>query len=254
MNAVPSYPPGTPMWVDVSSPDVEAAARFYGQLFGWDAEDLGEQAGHYTMFRKNGKMVAAGSPLQEGAGPASWTTYVGTSDAAETARSVSEAGGQVVMPPFDVFNSGTMAGFMDPGGAFFCVWQPKEHKGAELVNAPGGFCWNELTTRDVEGVKGFYNRVFGWGAETQAVEGRRPYTMWTLNGKPIAGGMVMDDAFPPDVPPHWVVYFAVADVEASAAKTHELGGRASPIMDSPAGRFAIINDPHGAVFAVIQLS
>jgi len=245
---MPSYPPGTPMWVDVSSPDVPAAARFYSQLFGWQAEDLGEESGHYTMFRKNGKMVAAASATQEGGGPPSWTTYVSSTDAAESARKAAEAGGQVVLPAFDVLNSGTMAGFLDPAGAFICVWQPKEHVGAELINEPGSFCWTELTTRDLAGAHAFYPRVFGWG-----VQDHPGYTEWTVDGRPIAGGMQMGDNFPPDVPPHWVVYFAVDDVEASAAQAQALGGHASPIMESPAGRFSIVNDPHGAVFAIIKL-
>jgi predicted enzyme related to lactoylglutathione lyase len=249
MSAAPSYPPGTPMWVDVSSPDIQAAARFYAQLFGWEADDLGEEAGHYTMFRKGGKMVAAGSPLQDDGSPPTWTTYICTSDATESARKVSEAGGRVIVEPFDVFNSGRMAIFQDPAGAFFAVWEPKEHVGAELVNAPGSFCWNELTTRDVEGAQTFYPRVFGWG-----VKANPGYTEWTIEGRSIAGALQMGDNFPPGVPPHWVVYFAVDDAQAAAAKAKELGGTASPIMDSPAGQFSIVNDPHGAVFAVIKLS
>ncbi|HKH67836.1 MAG TPA: VOC family protein, partial [Reyranella sp.] len=126
---------------------------------------------------------------------------------------------------------------------------PNEHQGAELANQAGGFCWTELTTRDIDAAKAFYPRVFGWG-----VKDHPGYTEWTIDDRSIAGAMTMGDNFPPEVPPHWVVYFAVEDADATAAKAQELGGRASPIMDSPAGRFAILNDPHGAVFAVIKLS
>jgi hypothetical protein len=200
------------------------------------------------MFRKNGKMVAAASSLQDGGHP-SWTTYVCTPDAQESAKKVAEAGGQVMVQPFDVFNSGRMAIFQDAGGAFFAVWEPKEHQGAELANEPGSFCWTELTTRDVDKAKAFYPRVFGWG-----IKDNPGYTEFTVNDRSIAGMLKMGDNFPPEVPPHWVVYFAVEDADATAAKAQELGGRASPIMDSPAGRFSIVNDPHGAVFAVIKVS
>src|ERR1051326_5937669 len=121
--STPTYAPGTPMWIDHTSPDVAAAARFYDQLFGWTSEDLGEEAGHYTMFRSNGKMVAATTPPMNPGTPSVWSTYIATNDAAATARKVTEAGGQVLMPPFQVMDSGTMAVFTDPTGAVFCVWQ-----------------------------------------------------------------------------------------------------------------------------------
>src|SRR5215210_6034585 len=125
----PSYPPGTPTWVDLTTPDVNAAARFYGELFGWEAEDLGQHAGHYHMFRKDGKMVAAATPMDPNQHPA-WATYIATDDANATAAKVREAGGQVVMEPFDVMDSGRMAVFQDPAGAFIAAWQPGTHKGA----------------------------------------------------------------------------------------------------------------------------
>src|SRR5206468_4177472 len=112
-STAPSYPPGTPMWVDLTSPDVKAAARFYGELFGWQAEDLGEEAGHYHMFRKDGKMVAAANAPMSPGQPAAWTSYVATDDANATAAKVREAGGQVAMEPFDVMGAGRMAVFQD---------------------------------------------------------------------------------------------------------------------------------------------
>jgi uncharacterized protein len=146
MTATPSYPAGTPIWVDLSSPDPAASARFYGALFGWEGEDLGEQAGHYHMFRKDGKTAAGASQTQGGAPPA-WSTYVATDDADGTAAKVSQAGGQVIVAPFDVMDQGRMAVFADPSGAFFSIWRSAAMNGAEHMNAPGGFCWNELSSR-----------------------------------------------------------------------------------------------------------
>ena len=242
------------MWVDVTIPDVVAGARFYGQLFGWDAEDMGEEAGHYTMFRKGGKMVAAASPPQNPQAPPSWTTYFATTDASASAKAVKDAGGQVVMDAFDVMDAGRMAGFMDPGGAFFCAWQPGQHKGAELVNEPGSFTWNELHTRDLNAAKQFYPKVFGLGVKENAY-GDSTYVEWQLGGRSIAGAMTMDPSMPAQMPSFWLVYFAVADTDAAVAKAKELGGKvlAGP-MDAPPGRFAILSDPFGASFAVIKIA
>ncbi len=241
------------MWVDMSTTDLPAAVRFYSELFGWQGEDLGEEAGHYTMMRKDGKMAAAIGPQMNPQAPPSWTSYMATTDAAESASKVKDAGGQVVMEPFDVMQAGRMAGFMDPSGAFICVWQPGQHRGAELVNAPGGFCWTELHTRDTEAAKRFYPSVFGWGVKENSYEGGT-YIEWTVNDRSIAGGMQMGDNYPPQVPPHWLVYFAVDDTDAAVGKIEQLGGKVvMPAMDSPAGRFAVVSDPQGAAFAVIKI-
>jgi len=242
------------MWVDLATPDVNAAARFYGGLFGWAAEDLGEQAGHYHMFRKDGKMVAAASAPMSPDQPPAWTSYVSTDDANATAAKVREAGGQVAVEPFDVMDAGRMAVFKDPTGAYIAVWQSGNHKGAELANEPGSFTWNELQTRDIAAAKQFYPKVFGWGIKDSEM-GPMSYTEWQVGGRSIAGGMAMDPSTPAAVPPHWLVYFAVEDTDAAAAKAKELGGQVmvGPV-DSPAGKFAILTDPAGAAFAIIKIS
>jgi predicted enzyme related to lactoylglutathione lyase len=242
------------MWIDLATPDVQASNRFYGELFGWEAEDLGEEAGHYTMYRKGGKMVAAGSPVQDPAQPPAWTTYVSTADANASAAKVREAGGQVAMEPFDVMDAGRMAVFQDPTGAFIAVWEPKQHQGAELANEPGSFTWNELQTRDMDAAKRFYTRVFDWGVKDSPM-GPTSYTEWLVNGRSIAGGMPMSDQVPANVPPHWLVYFAVDDTDAAVARVQELGGKVmAPAMDSPAGRLAVLTDPTGAAFAIIKIA
>jgi hypothetical protein len=248
------YAPGTPSWVDIGT-DVEGAKEFYGSLFGWSAQDAGpsEETGGYGFFLKDGKMVAGYGP-QQTPGPPFWTTYVSVADADETAKKVEQAGGTVVMAPMDVMGAGRMAVFQDPQGAFVSAWQPGEHQGAQLVNEPGALCWNELNTRDVEGSKAFYTEAFGWDSVTHT-EGPMPYTEFKVGGESIAGMMPMPPMIPAQVPPHWLVYFAVADTDASVAKATELGGAVRmPPMDVPVGRFSVLGDPQGATFAVIRLS
>jgi predicted enzyme related to lactoylglutathione lyase len=254
MSEVPNTAPGTPIWVDLTTPDVQASTRFYGGLFGWEAEDLGEQAGHYNMFRKDGKMVAAATPPMDPNQHPAWTTYVSTPDASATAAKVREAGGKVVTEPFAVMDSGSMGVFQDPTGAYFAVWQPGQHKGAELFNTPGSLTWNELSTRDIGAAKAFYSKVFGWGAKDSPM-GDTSYTEFQIDGKSIAGGMPMGANFPPNVPPNWLVYFAVDDTDATVAKAQELGAQVLMAkQDSPAGPFAVLMDPQGAAFAVIKVS
>jgi len=243
------------MWVDHTTPDVQASARFYSQLFGWDAQDMGEQMGHYTIFRYKGKMVAATTPPMNPGTPTVWSTYIATANAEETAKKVSEAGGQVLMAPFTVMDQGTMGVFQDPSGAVFCVWQPGVHKGAELVNQPVSFSWNELATKDMNAAKEFYSKVFGWTPKGSPMPDGTEYVEWQLNGKSIGGGMTMGSNFPPNVPPHWLVYFTVNNADDSVKRLQELGGNVMvPPTDIPQGRFSVVADPLGAPFAVIQLA
>lgn len=255
-----SYEPGTPSWVDVSSPDVDAAVSFYEQLFGWEASEAGdpEETGGYRMFTQDGKPVAGAGPIQAEGHPPVWTTYVTVEDADATAEKVKAAGGSVFMEPTDVMTAGRMAIFADPAGAVFAVWEPKEHIGAMIVNEPNSLTWNELRTRDTEGAKAFYAAVFGW--DGMAFPDMDGYTIWTLggsgpeNGK---GGMI-DMAvtpIPDEVPPHWDVAFAVVDADAMAARCAELGGNVIvPAMDISVGRMVGLQDPTGAMFTAIKLA
>ncbi len=255
-----SYEHGTPSWIDVAAPDVDAAVEFYEQLFGWKAGQAGdpEETGGYRMFMQGDKAVAGAMPIQNEGQPPSWTTYVTVDDADATAEKVKVAGGSVLVEPMDVMSAGRMAVFMDPAGAAFAVWQAGEHVGSQLVNEPNSLAWNELRTRDPEGAKKFYSEVFGW--DPMAFEGMDGYTIWTVgghapeNGK---GGMLDMAAtpIPDEVPPHWDVNIAVEDADAMAAKCTELGGAVTvPPMDIPVGRMAGLQDPAGAMFTVIKLA
>src|SRR5688572_8759415 len=134
-----AYPPGTPSYVDIGTPDPEAASKFYSALFGWTVNDLGEEAGGYRMAQIAGDDVAGIGPAQN-PGPPYWTTYFTVEDADITAKKVEAAGGSVLAAPFDVFDGGRMAVFMDPNGAAFNVWQPKGSIGAYRVNEHGTLC------------------------------------------------------------------------------------------------------------------
>jgi predicted enzyme related to lactoylglutathione lyase len=204
------------------------------------------------MCTLRGRPVAGLGP-QVSPGPPFWTTYVTVDDVDATTEAVTGAGGQVIMEPLDVLDAGRMAVFADPAGAAFSVWQAMAHVGAGIVNEPGTLSWNELMTTDVEGAKAFYQAVFGWSAVTH--EGEMPYTEFKVNDRSIAGMMAKPPMVPDEVPPHWSVYFAVEDTDATVAKVAELGGQlVMPARDIDPGRFAVVSDPAGATFNVIALA
>ena len=251
------HKPGTPSWVDLASPDVEATKAFYTGLFGWQAYTVPDPgAGGYTILRKGEDSVAAIGPVQGEGQPPVWNWYAATADADETARRVEAAGGKILAAPFDVLDAGRMAAFLDTSGAAFTVWQANQMPGAGVVHEPGSLEWVELMTRDPEGAVEFYTRVFGWGTEV-STDPAMPYTQFTVDGESVAGMMSMvGDQWPAELPDHWMVYFAVEDVDAACARVPELGGTvAQQPMDIPGvGRFAVVIDPVGAHFSVLRMA
>jgi predicted enzyme related to lactoylglutathione lyase len=247
------YEAGVPSWVDIGVPDKQAAADFYGGLFGWDAPEGPPEAGGYRVAVVRDRAVA-GIGDQQNPGHPVWATYIAVDDADAVAAKVLAAGGQVLLPAMDVLDVGRMAVFADPQGAVFSVWQAGTHPGAEVVNEPGTWSWSELVTTDVDAAKGFYGDVFGWTANTAGPGPTGDYTEWQVGGRSVGGMMQKPPMMPAEVPPHWAVYFAVTDTDAAAARVKELGGTViMPPMDIEPGRFATVADPFGAVFNVIAL-
>ena len=248
-----SYEPGTPSWVDLSTPDPAAAKRFYGELFGWEAQEAGppEETGGYAMFTLRGKLIAGVSPLMDENQPAVWSTYVSTDDADAVVARARDAGGQAIVEPMDVMDAGRMAFVMHPAGGAVGVWEPKRHTGAELVNEPGALAWNQLHTRDLDGAAAFYEAVFGW--RTADFGGM---SVFNLGDRGIGGLAPMREGMPEEVPAFWMTVFGTDDADATAAKAEELGGAVmAPPADIPdVGRFAVLTDPQAIAFGVIALA
>jgi predicted enzyme related to lactoylglutathione lyase len=246
------YAPGTPSWVDLQTSDPAGAKSFYTALFGWDYDDqpMGDDA-VYSMATKNGKHVAAVAPLPMPGVPPHWNTYVTVADVDATAAQVPAAGGSTMGEPFDVMDAGRMAIIADPTGAMLCIWQPKNHIGAYLVNEHGTLSWNELMAADVDTALAFYEKVFGW-KRNRVGSGDMEYNELKLGDRAIGGAMKPPM---PGIPAMWGVYFAVDDCDKAAETAAAKGGTVMQgPMDIPPGRMAVIADPAGAVFNVIKMT
>ena len=250
-----SYAPGTPCWIDLGTPDIAATTDFYRGLFGWTANEGPPEAGGYIIYNLGDQPVAGAGPLMNEGQPTAWTTYFATDDAAATAAKVEMAGGKTLMAPMQVMDVGQMGLFMDGGGAVFGAWQKGSFFGAGVANEPGSVTWNELMTRDIEAATAFYEQALGLGARVSAVAGGTSYTEFLVEDRSVAGMMdISGPEWPADLPAHWMVYFAVADTDETAARLVELGGSVSvPPGDIPIGRFAVVSDPQGAFFSIIKL-
>ncbi|MFD8870707.1 VOC family protein [Streptomyces sp. NPDC059590] len=285
-----AFAEGVPCWVDAMLPDLAAGKRFYGELFDWTFGAGEPRYGHYTQAFHNGRNVAALVPKPDGRLPTVWNIYFAVRDAAATAARIRAAGGRLISEPTRIGDFGVMVTAVDPGGAVFGLWQAGSHPGFEEHGTPGSYGWMELRTRDPERVDAFYRAVFGYGtvrlgkgsdgrsdgrsgegpgeasgeASGEGSEGRAggaDVVLWVDRGVPAEPGRAigaraaMGDRFPAEMPAHFLTCFVVADCDEAARTAPELGGRLLNGPEAtPYGRFAVLADNQGALFAVVDPS
>jgi predicted enzyme related to lactoylglutathione lyase len=259
MPTVDKHPPGFFCWIELATTDTARAKAFYNGLFGWQPKDIpmGPDS-FYTLLQIDGKDVAALHAMDDDQRkqgiPPHWLEYVAVASADDTAARARSLGGTVLAEPFDVFDVGRMAVLQDPTGAVIAIWQAKTHIGARIVGELHTLAWSDLSTRNKPKAQEFYVKLFGWQARNQEA-GPHQYTEIHHQGKGIGGMMEIDPAWG-NVPPHWMPYFPVAHCDTSVAKAQSLGASVTvPPRDiEHVGRFSVLRDPQGAVFAVIQLT
>jgi uncharacterized protein len=257
MADIDSLPPGSFCWPELATTDQKSAVMFYRELFGWEGNDqpIGPDD-MYSMFKLRGREAAAAYTMraderQMGI-PPHWNTYISVKNADDAAKKAQQLGGKVIAPAFDVMDAGRMAVLQDPTGAIFEVWQAKRHVGTRVQGEAGALCWTELATRDTKAAEAFYTQLFGWSAKTGSADSPMPYTEFSLGGRGIGGMMPMPPMVPAQVPAYWMPYFQVDDVDAVLANAANRGASTVvPASEIPkTGRFAVIADPQGAIFAV----
>jgi len=256
MPNVDKHAPGSFCWIELATSDQSAAKNFYTSLFGWTVQDFPMGPTEtYSMFSLDGRNTGAAytmRPEEQSHGvPPHWMLYIATENADESASRAAAAGGQVLAPAFDVYTFGRMAVLQDPTGAIFSVWQAKTHEGLGVTGVDGTLCWADLMTPNRDAAKKFYSEVFGW--EIAPGEKDPSGYLHIKNGDQFIGGIPPAQGNP-QAPPHWLLYFLTSDCDASTEKAKSLGANVlvpSMTMEG-VGRWSIVADPQGAVFAIFQ--
>ena len=249
-----SYPVGTPSWVDHAAKDLAASNSFYGGLFGWEAEDQGEEMGHYTILRKGGKTVAGNMAVMMEGQPSAWVSYVSVDDADATTDLAKKAGAVGVRRAHGRIRYRAHGCLRRPDWRGDRRLATEDLQGRRIGQRAGFVRLERAQHPRRPGAKAFYTEVFGWKANDMDMGGMS-YTEWRLGDKPVAGMQAMPDMVPAEVPAHWLVYFAVDDTDATVSKATVAGATTLvPPMDIPPGRFAVLSDPDGAAFAVIKMN
>lgn len=256
MSQTTTHAPGTFSWVELGTTDPQAAKKFYAALFGWDPMDTPAGDTTYTLLRLRGREVGGLSGLMKDqlaqGVPPHWLPYIAVASAEDATRKATSLGGKVLAGPFDVMEHGRMSVLMDPAGATFAIWQAKSHPGAGVKEEPGSMSWCELLTTDTKAAGKFYAGLFGWTAEDMPMPGMT-YTVFTKGGAKVGGMMTILKEWGP-MPSNWLTYFAVSDCKGLVEKAKKLGAEIhKEVTEVPnVGHFAILADPQGASFALIQ--
>lgn len=251
MTVVDRYKHGSFCWAELGSPEPAVTTRFYSGLF-----DLGIHHGKgYTILTKRGRDVVAIHRMradEEARGEVPrWMPFVNVDSIDRAMARVEPRGGQVIVPPREVYDSGRMAVLADPSGARLALWQAVSHAGAGLIDEPATMCWWELNTRDADEAGVFYSDVIGWRRAERAVESTR-YTDFFVGERKVGGMLQMTEAWG-SMASHWMTYFRVEDCDEGAALAARLGGAivVAPSDIPPVGRFAVLSDPHGGIFSIV---
>jgi predicted enzyme related to lactoylglutathione lyase len=257
MTVTTAHAPGTFCWPELSTSNQAGAEKFYTGLFGWTKTEtpMGPDA-HYTIFQKDGKAAAAVAQMDADVAargvPAHWLSYVATADVDASVAKAQKLGGTLVAGPFDVMEHGRMAVLNDSTGATFALWQMKQHAGINVLDEDHSLVWTELVTDDTAKAGSFYTGLFDWTTEKWA-NSPMDYTI-LKRGEAMAGGLMAKTPEMGPVPNHWMPYFGVSDTDGMVKKAQSLGATVlAPPMDVPkVGRMAVLADPTGAAFSIMQ--
>lgn len=243
------------VWHDLMTTDLEKAEAFYTSLFGWKVQEFDMGMGPYKMLLAGeqgvGGMVQL-DPAQAPGVPTHWMGYVEVENAEESMARGEAGGGKRCTPVIAIPDVGKFGVLTDPQGGVFAPFEhaPKERPPLPDVPPPGTFCWNECHSTDPAASLAYYSSLFGWTSREMPMGDSGMYhVLANQDGKDVAGVM-------PSPSGHhaWLHYIASEDVDATAAQAAELGATTvcEPADIPNVGRFAVLLDPTGGVFALFQ--
>jgi predicted enzyme related to lactoylglutathione lyase len=239
------------VWHDLSTDDLPAAQRFYGDLLGWQFSETTRMGERYVVASHGGRPVGGLVAVEPVAGQevSQWVAYASVANVDTAVAAVEKAGGRALIAPVDIPSAGRAAVVIDPQGAVLGL---ARLTGADPADPPapeeGTFFWMEYLAKDPVAAANFYTSTFGYEQEVTERLGPNAYVVLSL-GRPRAGILQSPQ---PEIPPLWLPSILVSDPVALAARATALGGRVllEPHPDVRRGSLAVVADPSGAVVAL----
>jgi uncharacterized protein len=251
--------PGKVVWVDLVTPDLEGAKTFYSGMFGWTYRDVHSGEKDFVLVLLNGRpiggIVQRTEPKRNSRQPA-WLTFIAVRDVGEAERAAVAKGGKVLSPVREYPQRGRQEILADPQGAVFAVLQSSSGDPADILAEPGDWIWSSLITSDANAGSAFYQALFDYDVfDLTADDDDRQHLLLASDGYARATANALP-ANPGKRRPHWLNYVRVVSARDSAAKAVALGGRVlvEPHTDRHGGMVAVVADPSGAPFGLLEWS
>ena len=243
--------PGKFVWFELVSKDAKKAQAFYGEVLGWKVQQFPMGNSTYDMIYAGDTMIGGYAHPKSDLQPAHWISYASVEDVDATVKAATANGGKVVEAPYDIPTVGRTARIADPQGAELCPFRSLEGDPADALPPRGGWCWNELHTNDPAKALAFYEKVLGFSHRSMDMGPGGTYHILSKGGVDRGG---VTSHLPGGVPPHWLPYVAVDDADATIARARKRGATIpmSPEDIPGVGRFGVLQDPTGAVLAIMK--
>jgi predicted enzyme related to lactoylglutathione lyase len=248
------------VWYDHMTTDVEAAKEFYSSVTGWGLQDWDGGDSPYVMWTAEetpiGGVMELPAELRDRGVPPHWMAHVAVGDLDAVLQEVKTRGGAIHKPATEIPEVGRFAVVADPQGAALALFEPKEHPmPAPDRSRPGRIGWHELNTTDHASAWKFYSDLFGWKHTSSFDMGDMgDYFMFRHpeDGEENAMGGMSDVARHMNLPPHWLYYVNVPDLDAALQQVSAGGGQVlnGPMEVPGGGRIAQCQDPQGGAFAL----
>lgn len=247
---------GKVIWAELVTPNRSEAERFYGGLFGWTFKEQSSSNGHYVLASSNGEPVAGliHHPFHEGArGQPYWLPFVAVQNVDAAGRMAVDGGGKIIVAPHTYAARGRQAVLADPQGAPFAVIASFSGDTPDYLAENGTWIWSSLLTRNLDAGIAFYQSLFGYEVfDLHSDDGLQHAVLATDNFARASVNALPMDALRRQS--HWLNFIRVADATAAATRAVALGGSVlvAPRVDRHGGEFAVIADPAGAPFGVME--
>ena len=246
---------GRPVWYELMTTDAAAAETFYKKVVGWTSAPFPESPNPYTVFKRSGEVQVAGLMKRpQGMNmPPFWSMYVAVPKLEEAVTHIKRLGGTELSSIIEVPTVGRMQMMKDPQGAAFYIIQPQpREERPETAPEVGEASWHELMTTDAAEAMKFYTEVFGW--QPSEVMDMGPMGKYHMFNRPLGmiGGMMNKPPEMSSVPPYWMIYFRVPDIDAATERVKAYGGKIlNGPMEVPGGdKIVTAMDPQGATFSL----
>ena len=247
--------PGKFIWADLVTDDANAAMNFYGQVFNWNFKPYGNYVIVGNDMHPMGGIIQKARPANNSKARPRWFPYMSVSNVGEAEAKVKNSGGKVLQATTTFPKRGAQAIFADPEGAVFGVMKSNSGDPQDYLAGSGDWVWIQLLSRNARDAGEFYRKLGGYTVTENTQANRVNDYILVSKGYARATVRTLTSSHP-DANPTWLLFVRVEDIAKTIerAKLYQGSVLIEPRPDLFDGKVAVLADPTGAIFGILQWS